>query len=93
MIPGLGRSAGGGHGYPLQCSCLENPHGLRSLADYSPWSYKELETTELLSTAHRGIKGFPGGSAVKNPPVKAGAAGSIPGSGKHPAEGNGNPLQ
>ena len=25
LIPGLGRSAGGGHGKPLQCSCLENP--------------------------------------------------------------------
>ena len=25
MIPGLGRSPGGGHGSPLQCSCLENP--------------------------------------------------------------------
>ena len=25
LIPGLGRSAGGGHGNPLQCSCLENP--------------------------------------------------------------------
>ena len=24
-IPGLGRSPGGGHGYPLQYSCLENP--------------------------------------------------------------------
>ena len=24
-IPGLGGSPGGGHGYPLQCSCLENP--------------------------------------------------------------------
>ena len=24
-IPGLGRSSGGGHGYPLQYSCLENP--------------------------------------------------------------------
>ena len=24
-IPALGRSAGGGHGNPLQCSCLENP--------------------------------------------------------------------
>ena len=23
-IPGSGRSPGGGHGYPLQCSCLEN---------------------------------------------------------------------
>ena len=26
-IPGLGRSPGGGHGSPLQYSCLENPHG------------------------------------------------------------------
>ena len=24
-IPGLGRPLGGGHGTPLQCSCLENP--------------------------------------------------------------------
>ena len=24
-IPGLGRSPGGAHGNPLQCSCLENP--------------------------------------------------------------------
>ena len=31
-IPGSGRSSGGGHGDPLQCSWLENPHGQRSLA-------------------------------------------------------------
>ena len=39
VIPGSGRSPGGGHGNPLQCSCLENPriHGQRSLAGYSPW--------------------------------------------------------
>ena len=24
-IPGLGRSPGGEHGKPLQCSCLKNP--------------------------------------------------------------------
>ena len=28
---GLGRSSGGGHGNPLQYSCLENPLGQRSL--------------------------------------------------------------
>ena len=43
---GLGRSPGGGHGNPLQYSCLENPHGQRSLAGYSPWGHKELDTTE-----------------------------------------------
>ena len=25
LIPDWGRSPGGGHGNPLQCSCLENP--------------------------------------------------------------------
>ena len=29
---------------------------------------------------------------VKNPPANAGVAGSIPGSGRSPREGNGNPL-
>ena len=37
--------------------------------------------------------GFPGGSVIKNLPTKAGDAGSIPGSGRSPGEGNGNPLQ
>ena len=50
-IPGLGRSSGGGHGSPLQYSCLENPHGQRSLVGYSPWGHKESDKTERLSTA------------------------------------------
>ena len=37
--------------------------------------------------------GFPGDSVVKNPPANAGDAGSIPGSGRSPGGGNGNPLQ
>ena len=37
LIPGLGRSPGGGKGYPLQYSGLENSHGQRSLEGYSPW--------------------------------------------------------
>ena len=45
-IPGLGRSPGGGHGNPLQCSYLENPHGQRSLVGYSPQGHKESDTTE-----------------------------------------------
>ena len=49
-IPGLGRSPGGGHGNPLQYSCLENPHGQKSLVGYSPSCHKELDTTEQLST-------------------------------------------
>ena len=37
--------------------------------------------------------GFLSGSVVKNPPANAGDMGSIPGSGRYIAEGNGNPLQ
>ena len=31
---------GEGNGNPLQYSCLENPHGQRNLAGYSPWCRK-----------------------------------------------------
>ena len=42
------------------------------------------------------MPGFPGGSLVKNPPANGGGvrdSGLIPGSGRYPGEGNGNPLQ
>ena len=45
-IPGLGRSPGEGNGNPLQYSCMENPHGQRSLVGYSPWGRKESDMTE-----------------------------------------------
>ena len=45
-IPGSGRSPGGGHGNPFLYSCLENPHGQRSLVGYGPWGHEELGTTE-----------------------------------------------
>ena len=35
-----------GNGNPLQYSCLENPHGWRSMTGYSPWGRKELDPTE-----------------------------------------------
>ena len=34
----------------LQHSCLENPHGQKSLAACSPWDCKESEMTEQLNT-------------------------------------------
>ena len=34
-----------------------------------------------------------GSSMVKNPPANAGDAGSIPGLGRSPGKGNGDPLQ
>ena len=48
----LGRSPGGRHGNPPQYSCLENPHGQRSLVGYSPWSWEESDMAERLSTLH-----------------------------------------
>ena len=49
-IPGSGRLPVGGNGNLLQHSCLENPHGQRSLVSYSPWGCKEFDMTERLST-------------------------------------------
>ena len=49
LIPGLGRSPGGGNGNPLQYSCLENHLGQRSLVGYGPWGRRELDTTERLT--------------------------------------------
>ena len=51
LIPELGRSPGGGDGSPLHYSCLENPHGQRSLAGYNLWGCKESDTAACLSTA------------------------------------------
>ena len=50
-IPGLGRSPEEGNGNPLQYSCLENPHGQRSLEGTVP-GVTESDTTEQVSTQH-----------------------------------------
>ena len=46
-VPGLERSPGEGSGYPLQCSCLENPID-RGAWCASTWGYKESDMTEQL---------------------------------------------
>ena len=48
-IPGLGRSPGEGKGYPLQYS------GPEDSMDYSPWRYKESDTTEGLISIARHV--------------------------------------
>ena len=53
-------------------------------------SYNPMITHFSLPTP---VLGFPGGSVVKSPPANAGDEGSIPGLGRSPEEGNGNPLQ
>ena len=52
LIPGLGRSPGEGNVNPLLSSSLENSMDRGSLAGYSPWGCKDLDTTERLT--HRG---------------------------------------
>ena len=46
---GAGSIPGAGNGNPLPYSCLENPHGQRSLEGYSPRGHKESDTTERLN--------------------------------------------
>ena len=76
-----GRSPGEGNGYPLQYSCLENS---------SPWDGKESDTTEQLTGASQVAL------VVKKLPANTRDTrdmGSIPGSGRCPGGGHGNPLQ
>ena len=56
---------------------------------------KVVVITDAISGLGKGKRasGFPDSSVVKNLPANAGDSGSIPGSGRCPAEGNGNPLQ
>ena len=49
---------------------------------------EERETKEIIEHF-----GFPGGSRIKNLFANAGDAGLIPGLGRSPGVGNGNPLQ
>ena len=49
LLPGVGRSPGGGH-----VGCLENPHRQRSLAGYSPWGQRvRHDSATKHSTAHK----------------------------------------
>ena len=67
---------------------------------YSPLGHKESDTTEQLSLSsvvfsvkYYDLVGFPGSSEVKASVSNVGDPGLIPGSGRSPGEGNGNPLQ
>ena len=94
LIPGLGRSPGGGPGNPLQYSCLENPHGQRNLEGYSPWGHKELDTTEQLSRhTHRGLPWWLSGEESAYSAGVTEDTSSSPGSPWSCGGGHGNPLQ
>ena len=73
--------------YPTPVLLPEKPYGQRSLVGYSPWGRKESDTTEPLHFTSQVAL------VIKNLPASAGDVGSIPGLGRSPGEGNGNPLQ
>ena len=43
LVPGSGRPPGEGNGNQLQYSCLDHPHGQRSLVGFSPEGHKESD--------------------------------------------------
>ena len=66
LVPGSGGSPGGGHGYPLQHSCLENPmdrgagratlHGVAVRHDGAPESRLSRCVLEKRPPAHGGLR-------------------------------------
>ena len=60
--------------------------------DLVVWVRPSLNLSILIGLTFR-REDFPGGSDGKAPVYNAGDLGSIPGSGRSPGEGNGNPLQ
>ena len=60
------------------------------------WVFKVLPTLPFILVkihclylyVHKGKKGFPGGSVIKNPPANTGDAGLTPGSERSPGEGS-----
>ena len=60
---------------------------------YTTHKYKSYETIFSNYIKAPFVLGFPDGSVVKGSAINSGGAGSIPGLGRYPGEGNGNPLQ
>ena len=98
-IPGSGRCPWprdrmptwrGGHGNPLQYSCLAN------LMDRGAWRATVDWVTNTLTPFLVTVGASQAVLVVKNPPAKAGDprdSGLIPGLGRSPGEGNDNPFQ
>ena len=63
LIPGSGRSPGGGNGNPLIVFLPGESHEQRSLAGCSSWGHKELDTAEPLS-AHTALSSCVQGAGI-----------------------------
>ena len=104
-IPGSWRAPGGGHGNPLKHSCLKNTVDRGAWRAIVHRVTKSQTRPKQLSTHSRwcaklwnwGIyqhcRGFPSVSVGKESACSAGDPGLIPGWGRSPGEGHGNPFQ
>ena len=85
--------------YNYEVYCGELTHGQEEgtvIQRHLQLSLEKLKGVQQAKAKNRiGLpsRGFPGGSEVKASASDAGDPGSIPGSGRSPGEGNGNPLQ
>ena len=87
-----GRSPGEGNGHPLQYSCLEN--SMQRGAWWATVHGVAESWTRLSNFASSSLlQSLTGGSHSKESACNAGGLGSIPGSGRSPGGGRGNPLQ
>ena len=78
---------GEGNGNPFQCSCLENPR------DKGAWWAAVYGVTQSRTRLKRLSSSSSNGSDGKEPACNARDGCLIPGWGRCPAEGNGNPFQ
>ena len=56
-------------------------------------AWHNAQTSGFHLSVYQNNLGFPGGSVVKNLPANAEDVDSVPGSGRSPGKGNGNPLK
>ena len=97
-IPGLGMEDMATHSNILawRIPWTEEPGGLQSMGLQRighDWANKDGTRHSVYVNPKVLILSFPGSSVVKNLLVSAGDMSSIPGLGRPPEEGNGNPLQ
>ena len=77
LIPGWGRSPGGGNGNPLQYSCLENSMDRGGWWVTVPWGHKESDSNEQLTHTHTHTNYDPG-IKPRSPTLQADALTSEP---------------
>ena len=94
LIPGLGRSPGGGHGNSFQCSCLETPmnRGAWQATIHGVARVRHNLTTKPPPTHVKGLLWWLRGKESACNTGDTGDMGLIPGSGRSTGDGNGNPL-